>query len=128
MAQAARMQPYFSLSLVACALLLSCAPTPDDPIVCGEDDAPITVTTATRSPDGEGWCCVRGYPTCGCGYFGGFVRDRCSCAYPSGTDESPSGYCDLAPADWISETDEHGCLRWRARSPTTECCNCIDAG
>ena len=79
------------------------------------------VETATRSPDGKGWCCQRGTPTCDCGYFGGFVEDRCDCARTPGT---VFGTCDLAPPDWISVTDAHGCSAYRSRSPLTACCNC----
>lgn len=91
---------------------------------------PWRIEEATPSPDGEGWCCQPGYPTCDCGYFGGFVHDRCVCGgVPSGIiGENPYGDCDLAPPDWILETDEHGCMRYRARSSTTACCNCFDAG
>jgi hypothetical protein len=85
---------------------------------------PPFVTSARRSPDGQGWCCQPGYPTCDCGYFGGFVRERCQCGERSrpGIDPSPYGSCDLAPPDWILETDAHGCSAYHARTPTTACC------
>lgn len=145
------MQPRLALLVSACSLLLACggdpdpaldasadaqsldAPpdataldaAPDAAIVCGEDVYGMHhVLAATPSPDGEGWCCERGYPTCDCGYFGGFVRDRCSCGYPNGIDANPFGDCDLAPPDWISETDAHGCMLWRPASPAILCCNC----
>jgi hypothetical protein len=62
--------------------------------------------------------------------FGGFVVDRCACggAVYGGID-GPFGPCDLAPADWVRVTDEHGCERYRERTPITACCNCPwDAG
>lgn len=134
---------------IAIAVLLGCAAStpPSDaglvPYDAGSTDAPVPasdggcgpevwdldhVQTATPSPDGMGFCCVPGYPTCGCGYFGGFVTDRCDCARIGGP---PYGLCDLAPQDWISGTDAHGCTAYHAQSPPTACCNCpleSDAG
>lgn len=85
------------------------------------------VDQATRSPDGEGWCCQPGFPTCDCGYYGGFVRDRCDCGHGI-LGRTPYGGCDVAPPDWVLGTDEHGCMRYTARA-ATECCGCPpDAG
>jgi len=80
-----------------------------------------SVRTATRSPDGEGWCCAADFPTCDCASFGGFVKDRCGCG------NLEARWCDLAPPDWIPETDKHGCRIYTARSPLTACCNCRNA-
>ena len=106
------------------------APAIDAPAsaACGLSNPPETwyVDRATPSPDGEGWCCAPGAPTCDCGYFGGFVRDRCACGdhtLSRGLD-SPFGWCDLSPLDWVHEVDAHGCPRYRTRNPTTACCNC----
>lgn len=128
----------------ACTLvvlsLTACGADPSDGAF-GESDASIVcspevpsgyqdkVDTATRSPDGKGWCCQPGPSTCDCGYFGGFVEDRCEC----GRIRIPGPilrYCDLAPPDWIPVQDEHGCSTFRARIPQTACCNCApsDAG
>ena len=87
------------------------------------------IEAAVPSPDGEGWCCQPGAPTCNCGYFGGFVRERCQCGDRAGGPGSPYGACDLAPADWVLGTDAHGCQRYTGRWPGTACCNCgPDAG
>lgn len=78
------------------------------------------VRSAEPSPDGQGYCCQPGYPTCDCGYFGAFVKTRCEC----GMQNAPGrGWCDLAPPDWILGTDEHGCRVYHA-GPPTACCNC----
>jgi hypothetical protein len=103
------------------------APVDDDAsTACSSDylTDPSFVQSARRSPDGQGFCCQPGYPTCDCGYFGGFVRDRCHCGERArrGPDPSPFGYCDLAPPDWILETDAHGCAAYHAREPVTACC------
>jgi len=97
--------------------------TPLDDVVLACDGSrlvhPERVKVATPSPDGKGWCCAASLPTCDCGSFGGFVEDRCECGEPEHT-----GPCDLAPPDWISETDAHGCQGYTQRAPTTACCNC----
>ena len=81
-------------------------------------------TAATPSPDGEGWCCQPGFPTCSCGYFGGFVAERCDCD-EYGSFGGPFGLCDLHPYNWVLGTDTHGCARYSARSgPSDYCCNC----
>lgn len=111
-------------------LALGCAGRGPDAGSCEPDPVDVgRVTTATRSPDGEGWCCLPGYPTCNCGYFGGFVVDPCDCGRITGRPDSPYGYCDLAPTDWVLGVDSHGCERYSARWPPTACCNCLpDAG
>jgi hypothetical protein len=70
---------------------------------------------ATRSPDGEGYCCAPDYPTTSCASFGGFVvnGDRCATA---------NHLCDVAPVDWISGTDSHGCARYTAGHTTCGFC------
>jgi hypothetical protein len=94
-------------------------PVDEITLACGRPlSRPDAVRTATPSPDGKGWCCAASFPTCHCGSFGGFVKDRCDCG------GRQDGACDLAPPDWISATDEHGCGVYSARSPTTACCNC----
>jgi hypothetical protein len=116
------------LATCAVAALLTVACDDGASTACSPDQLtdPSFVESATRSPDGKGWCCKPGFPTCDCGYFGGFVQDRCQCGerFPRGSDPSPFGYCDLAPPDWILETDAHGCSAYHARAPTTACCNC----
>lgn len=95
--------------------------------VCSAELEQSHINAAKRSADGQGWCCKPGLKTCDCGYFGGFVYDRCDCGdrSPTAGTKSPYGYCDLAPPDWILETDVHGCSAYHARTPTTACCNCL---
>lgn len=95
-------------------------PVDEETLACGRPlSRPDAVKNATPSPDGEGFCCAASFPTCDCGSFGGFVEDRCDCGNLN------AGACDLAPPDWLLETDEHGCKAYRARSPQTACCNCF---
>jgi len=127
-------RPSLLFALGAWFLLFGCAPPPPTPPsdmfpegsarVCADE---FHAMTATPSPDGEGWCCVPGYPTCSCGYFGGFVAERCACG--DVLNPAISGYCDLHPLDWALGTDAHGCARYDARSiPGAHCCNCPDLG
>ena len=94
---------------------------PDSPAMCVTGS---NAAAARPSPDGEGWCCQPGFPTCDCGYFGGFVAERCDCDVITGAWNSPFGLCDLHPYDWVLGTDAHGCARYSARPPSGNCCNC----
>ena len=117
--------------MVACALAscaanagstldapLGCALTADEIVrTCGV--SPRTVPTC--SPDGAGWCCAYGEPSCNSAGMGGFETDPCRC--------SAHVVSDLPPAGWGMRTDEHGCPTLAFR-PTTACCLCVraDAG
>jgi hypothetical protein len=73
-------------------------------------------TSVPRSPDGEGYCCERGGPSCNCTPLGGFTTDPDECVLGAGR-----SICDLHPDDFIDETDEHGCRRWGYRYGGTDC-------
>lgn len=82
-------------------------------------DAGALPPGVTPSPDGAGYCCPPGVPSCDCTSTGGFTIDPAVCEW---------GYriCDAHPSDWHLETDAHGCM---AYSTTMDfCCNCPDAG
>ena len=106
-------------------LAAACTSSSPSTSMCTDIDPQLAdrVTGATRSPDGAGWCCPAGTPTCDCGYFGGFVADPCACGQLAGP---AAGTCDLHPSDWIRQTDAHGCERYQAPPIGTQlhCCNC----
>lgn len=89
----------------AAQALPACAPAAAPLDAPRAGDAPPGADTplapgVTVSPDGEGFCCPRGAPSCDCTPTGGF----------SITGACPSwGVCDAAPSAFTPTTDEHGC-------------------
>lgn len=96
---------------------------PFDASSCGHTVANVTyVAEATPSPDGAGWCCAAGRPSCECTPLGAFEVNRCDC------DRHAWGVCDAPPPDWIRGTDAHGCTVYTTRFSEL-CCGCPpDAG
>lgn len=83
---------WVSLSLVACGVASGCAPS-------AASNLPPGVSVA---PDGIGFCCQAGTPSCECRGTGGHVDRADQCG-------STGRVCDAHPDLWQSATDAHGC-------------------
>lgn len=86
----------------------------------GRIDAGPLPPGITRSPDGAGYCCEIGWPSCECTPAGGFAESIEEC------ERLARGVCDAAPPDWHRRTDGHGCDYYEITF--TACCNCPDGG
>lgn len=85
----------------------------------GGGDAPID-PGATPSPDGMGYCCPLGTPSCNTTPLGGFSS--------TGTDCAMRRVIDAHPTMFQRVTDEHGCDVWNTMNPGESCLMPRDAG
>lgn len=86
--------PVLRLMLLGLALVGCPTSTPDAPRTS------LDANGASRSPDGTGYCCPRGTPSCDCTPLGGYSADGVCPSF---------GVCDARPSEFVLQTDEHGC-------------------
>ena len=99
---------WLSLTLLACGVASGCAATTPS-------NLPPGVTVA---PDGVGFCCPAGTPSCNCRSTGGHVEvaDQCDGTYRT---------CDVPPSLWQLTTDAHGCRRYTFAPSTPDTRSCF---
>ena len=76
--------------------------------------------SGTPSPDGMGYCCPLGTPSCNATPLGGFS--------PTGGDCMMRRVIDAHPTMFRRATDEHGCEVWSTMNPGESCLIRPDAG